>query len=255
MRVELQGGTSTRPALRRTEADPVRLPTADRYTAQPLSPPTQDLSPDKLRMLKFGLPLVPTPMGSRELKECLVDHGLEKSWPEIREAYYFAKRAHLSQKRDDGSDYYHHCARVAVLAVDKFGVRDPDAVKAALLHDVVEDTGFTLDEIRNRFGPKVAGYTELMTKPPRKPDQSYSERDAAYIKRIEDSGDRNAVAVKLADRYDNIEDAHLMPKRKKIERYLTDTEHHYIPLAHRHFPKVAEELTDRVNAIHQWASA
>lgn len=203
-------------------------------------------------MLKFELPLVPALTGSRELKECLSAHGLKDQWPQIKDAYYFAKQAHLHQKRDDGTDYYHHCARVAVLAVRKFGVREPAAIQAALLHDVVEDTGVTLEQLREKFGSQVVGYTSMLTKPARRPGESYQERDAAYIKMIEDSGSRSAIALKLADRYDNIEDTHLMPDHKKIVRYLADTEEIYIPLATRHFPQVARELTTRVTTLHQW---
>lgn len=202
--------------------------------------------------MKFGLPLIPPQPGSRELHECLQSHGLEKIWPEVKDAYYFAKGAHQGQKRDDGTPYYHHPNRVAINMIARLGVTDKDAIKGALLHDVAEDTGVTLKDIEKRFGPKVARYVDLLSKPDPKPGQSYPERNEEYLERLEGSGSEQAVAIKLADRLDNIEDTHLMPNMKKVARYLADTSDHYVPLAQRHFPAIAKELAGRVGVIGNW---
>lgn len=207
-----------------------------------------------LAMVRNGLPLRPELPGSREFKECLSEHGLADQWPELKKTYYFMKAAHLKQKRDDGTPYYHHSTRVAINAVESFGVRDPDAIKGALLHDVVEDTPVTVNQIKNEFGERVAYFTELLTKPEKRPDQTYSQKTQAYLQRIEDSGSKDAIALKLADRLDNIEDTHLMPDREKITRYLGETSEHYVPLAERHFPSIAERLTARMTKINRWMS-
>lgn len=207
-----------------------------------------------LAMVRNGLPLRPELPGSREFKECLSEHGLADQWPELKKTYYFMKAAHLKQKRDDGTPYYHHSTRVAINAVESFGVRDPDAIKGALLHDVVEDTPVTVNQIKSEFGERVAYFTELLTKPEKRPDQTYSQKTQAYLQRIEDSGSKDAIALKLADRLDNIEDTHLMPDREKITRYLGETSEHYVPLAERHFPSIAERLTARMTKINRWMS-
>lgn len=255
MRVELPGANSVPPSVRRSTPGPASAMPADTYSTSLSVGGSTNEQHVRMRMLQFGLPLVPTPAGSEELKASLTSHGLGDSWPDLREAYDFAKRAHEGQNRDDGTPYYHHCARVAILAVTKFGVRDVNTLKAALLHDVVEDTPFGLSDIRAKFGPEVADLTDLLTKPSLAPGQSYSERNEAYLKRIEKSVHAGVLAIKLADRLDNIDDTHLMPRRDKIARYLNDTEEHYIPLAQRRFPEIGQELQGKTATLRRWLSS
>ena len=80
----------------------------------------------------------------------------------IRAAYEMAKRGHEGQKRKDGSPYLTHCVATAEIAVD-FGL-DEDSIVAALLHDTIEDTGITHEEIEHRFGSAVADIVDGVTK-------------------------------------------------------------------------------------------
>lgn len=252
MRVELTAGVATtKPffaggSLARQEGP------ADSFSP---SGPTNGVMKSDLKMLEAGLPLRPELPGSREFKECLKQHGLEKEWPGIKSAYYFMKAAHLKQKRDDGTPYFHHCTRVAMNAIKHFGVRDPEAIKGALFHDIVEDTPTSLKDVRSQFGERTAKFVELMTKPELRPGQTYDQRNEEYLGRIEASGLTDAVAIKLADRYDNVEDTHLMPNRDKIRNYLSDTESHYLPMASRYFPEAARHMTAQVGKIRRWMAA
>lgn len=210
------------------------------------------LSKAELSMLKHGLSPRPNLPTADDLKGCLYSHGLSEHWAEVKAAYDFAQGAHKAQTRDDGSPYHFHCARTLRNAVEQFGVTDPAALKAAVLHDVLEDTGVTAEELRKRFGDKTVRYVQLLSKPPLNPGETYEQRNTRYLERLEGSGLKDAVALKLSDRTDNIDDAHLMPDLDKVRRYLDDTRGHYIPLAQRHFPERAAELQAKVSRIESW---
>ena len=209
-------------------------------------------SKDELLMLKHGLSVRPSLPTVEDLKGCLASHGLSEHWSKVKSAYDFAQGAHKAQTRDDGSPYHFHCARTLRNAVELFGVTDPCALKAAILHDVIEDTGVTADELSARFGAETAQYVQLLSKPPLAPGETYEQRNARYVERLESSGLKDALALKLSDRTDNIDDAHLMPNPDKVRRYLKDTRDHYIPLARRHFPERAAELQAKVNRVESW---
>lgn len=209
----------------------------------------------ELVMAKHGLPTLPELTGSQDLHGCLECQGLGKQWGKVREAYYFAKQAHAGQQRDDGSPYYHHPARTAKIAIEQFGVKDADAINAMLLHDVLEDTSVKPAEIERRFGAKTLHYVNLLSKPEPLPGETFDQRNARYLQRIEDAGLPDLIALKLADRMDNIDDVHLVPDRPKIGRYLEDTKSHYLPLAQRHFPEAAQRMSGRIERVESWLSA
>jgi (p)ppGpp synthase/HD superfamily hydrolase len=213
---------------------------------------TPSLSTEQVSMLRHGLALAPELTGSADLLSTLRSHGLEKLWPKVQEAYLFAKGAHGPQRRDDGTPYYHHCARTATIAIEQFGVRDLHTIQAALLHDVLEDTQVKPEEIERRFGPETVKMVSLMSKPEKQPDETYDQRNERYVARLESAGSLDLIALKLSDRTDNIHDTHLMPDKVKIRRYLKDTRDHYVPLAERHFPGAAESLRSNLAKIESW---
>lgn len=203
-------------------------------------------------MVRCGLPPQPELLGSAQLQQVLHSHGLAEQWPALRETYYFAKEAHLGQTRDDGTPYIHHCARVLRNAVAEFGVKDLDALRGALLHDTLEDTKVSEKEIEKRFGSRTLDFARRLTKPERGPGESYQQRNERYLKGLEEFGSTDLLALKLADRLDNVEDTHLMPDRNKIRRYVQDTNDHYLPLAERHFPPVAEKMAAHLTKLSNW---
>jgi (p)ppGpp synthase/HD superfamily hydrolase len=129
----------------------------------------------------------------------------------ISKAYNFAKEKHKGQKRRSGEDYFEaHIEKVVHLLKkhpnDKFDI----IISAAYLHDVVEDTDVTLDELREQFDKSVCDVVEILTK---RENESYFN----FIMRIKDSEIKEAILVKLADINQNMSDAN--EKDKKGSQY------------------------------------
>jgi len=127
----------------------------------------------------------------------------------------FAARAHQGQVRGDGvTPYFAHPARVAMTVRDVFGCDDQEALAAALLHDVIEDTTTDYDDLAEAFGESVAGIVAALTKNSALPA---AEREDEYDARLS-RADWRARLIKLADVYDNFCDQGTLAaaKRKKI---------------------------------------
>ncbi len=113
----------------------------------------------------------------------------------------FAAAAHRHQTRRDGvTPYAAHAFRVAMTVRHVFGCDDAVCLAAALLHDVIEDTGTDYDDILDRFGPEVADCVAALTKNMALPE---ARREADYDARLA-AADWRARLVKLADQYDNL---------------------------------------------------
>ncbi len=124
-----------------------------------------------------------------------------------------AARGHENQYRKDGATPYSaHTTRVALTLILRFGCRDEELVTAALLHDLIEDTGADYDEIEEQFGPRVAELVARMSKDMRLPE---SAREEAYDRQLAE-GPWEARLIKLADVYDNYCDAASDEARRKI---------------------------------------
>lgn len=116
----------------------------------------------------------------------------------------FAARAHEHQVRKDGkTPYVSHPFRVAMTIRHIFNCDDEIIIAAALLHDVIEDTGADYDDLAEAFGEEVADLVALMSKDMR---QVEHEREVAYDEQLK-SGSWKAKLIKLADVYDNLSDA------------------------------------------------
>ena len=145
----------------------------------------------------------------------------------------FAAAAHAGQTRRGLPDpYINHPLRVAEHAA--LAGLDPDVVVAALLHDVVEDSSHTWDDLHAAgFSPRAIHVARLLTKWWQS-DEEDAERDkAAYYARI--LADEDAVAVKLLDRTDNMQDvARIVTARRQFaEKYLKKTRREFAPLVER----------------------
>ncbi len=141
----------------------------------------------------------------------------------------FAARVHRHQLRKDGrTPYYAHVVRVAMVLRHQFGVTDPQALAAALLHDTIEDTVTDYDELAEQFGPTVAEWVAALTKDARLPEP---QREEAYCRQLAAAAPMVRL-IKLADMYDNLCDvAALSPQQRrrtaaKLRRYLEVVRHH-----------------------------
>jgi GTP diphosphokinase / guanosine-3',5'-bis(diphosphate) 3'-diphosphatase len=150
----------------------------------------------------------------------------------IVRAYDKAAEAHRDQVRKSGEAYIHHPVEVARVLAD-LGL-DDTTIAAALLHDAVEDTGMTVDDLSTDFGPSVAGIVDGVTKLERLRFDSKEAQQSATIRKMlmAMAKDWRVLLIKLADRLHNMRTIAAMPEAKQ-RRTATETLEIYAPLAHR----------------------
>lgn len=155
----------------------------------------------------------------------------------IQKAFEFANEAHKGVRRRSGEPYILHPIAVAKIVVSNIGLGYKSIV-AALLHDVVEDTDYTVDDLRNLFGDKVAtlveGLTKIKTVLDNEDKAVQKSMQAENFKRIllTLNDDVRVVLIKLADRLHNCRTIEFMPEHKR-DKILSETMYIFIPLAHR----------------------
>lgn len=150
----------------------------------------------------------------------------------VREAFEFAAGCHGKQQRRTGEDFVVHPVEVAKICV---GMRlDTATLCAALLHDTVEDTSVTIDEVRERFGDEVAELVDGVTKLTGITFKSRDEAQAENYRKmmVAMANDIRVILIKLADRLHNMRTIGAMPKQKQIEKS-RETLDIFAPLAHR----------------------
>lgn len=154
----------------------------------------------------------------------------------VLKAFDFANEAHNGVRRRSGEPYILHPISVAKIVVDEIGL-GCKSICAALLHDVVEDTDYTVEDIQRLFGDKVATIVDGLTKIKTALDDNSltaSTLQAENFKRIllTLNDDIRIVLIKLADRLHNIRTIQFMPEYKR-DKILSETMYIFIPLAHR----------------------
>src|SRR2546422_831487 len=150
----------------------------------------------------------------------------------VRKAYERAAAAHTGQRRLSGEDYVNPPLEVAAILADL--ELDAETIAAALLHDTVEDTNLTADEVKREFGPEVARLVDGVTKLGRISLRTDQQQQAENIRKmmVAMAEDLRVVLIKLADRLHNMRTLEPLAevKRRKISRETLDI---YAPLAHR----------------------
>ena len=155
----------------------------------------------------------------------------------VQKAFDFANEAHKGVRRRSGEPYIIHPIEVAKIVVNEIGLGCKSIV-AALLHDVVEDTDYTVEDIRNLFGDKIAtlvdGLTKIKTVLDNEDKSKVKSIQAENFKRIllTLNDDVRVVLIKLADRLHNCRTIEYMPEHKR-DKILGETMFICIPLAHR----------------------
>ena len=149
----------------------------------------------------------------------------------IRQAYELAVEAHKEQRRKSGEPYILHPIAVAQICSEEIGL-GPTAIVCALLHDVVEDTDVTLDDIRTQFNGKVAQIVDGLTK--LDTAYNYASPQAENFKKVLSTllDDVRVVLIKMADRLHNMRTLGPMPRNKQL-KIAAETSFIYAPLAHR----------------------
>ncbi len=151
----------------------------------------------------------------------------------IRKAFNVAVDAHKDQRRKSGEAYVFHPIGVAKIVASEIGL-GPTAIAAALLHDVVEDTPITLEEIEKMFNPKIAQLVEGLTKISQvKKDMNISMQAENFRKMLLTlNDDVRVILIKIADRLHNMQTMDSMPEYKQV-KIASETLYIYGPLAHR----------------------
>ena len=150
----------------------------------------------------------------------------------VRDAYTYAKEHHDGQLRKDGSPYITHPLEVAHLVAD-LGL-DADSIIAALLHDTIEDTDATHEEVAKRFGVTVANLVEGVTKLNKVKYTSTEEKQMENLRKMlmAMAQDVRVILIKICDRVHNIRTLEYQSEKKQREKAL-ETLEVYAPIAHR----------------------
>lgn len=151
----------------------------------------------------------------------------------IRNAFEIAVDAHKNQRRKSGEAYIFHPIAVAKIVASEIGL-DAVSIASALLHDVVEDTEYTLDDIDRMFGETVARIVDGLTKISHlKKDMNISQQAENFRKMLLTlNDDVRVIIIKIADRYHNMLTMDAMPEHKQV-KISSETLYIYAPLAHR----------------------
>lgn len=179
-----------------------------------------------------------------ELRQLLVTIFSPEDVEQIDKAFKIADRAHEGQLRCSGQPYVIHPILVAKI-VAELGM-DKESVIAALLHDVVEDTDLTLEDVTEKFGKSVASLVDGVTKLGKVPLSTREEVQAENVRKmlLAMSEDIRVIIIKLADRLHNMRTLEFMPPQKQRDKAL-ETLEIYAPIAHRlGIRAVKEELED-----------
>lgn len=162
----------------------------------------------------------------------------------LEQAYAFAKEHHAGQSRDEGTDYIIHPLRSALTLVNEFGVQDADMIVSMLLHDIVEDTDVTCEDVQRRFGETVEKYVCDLT---RERAAEETEEEKLISKPIKFTwfmkvAPRESKVLKCADLLDNLRSWWFIPEghpsEQKFERWFREAKTYSLPLAEEADPAI-----------------
>jgi len=180
-----------------------------------------------------------------EIVETYHENGsaqIERLW----EAYQFGQKAHDGQLRKSGDPYFDHCVEVAKILADLH--MDTTTIIASLLHDVVEDTGYALEDVEEKFGEDVSSLVDGVTKLGDIKFKSRQEKQAGNFRKmlLSVAEDIRVIIIKFADRLHNMRTLEYLPPIKQ-RRIAIETRDVYAPLAHRlGIAKLKWEMEDLV---------
>ena len=151
----------------------------------------------------------------------------------IRKAFEIAVDAHSDQRRKTGEPYIYHPIAVAKIVANEIGL-GATSIAAALLHDVVEDTSYTIDDMEQMFGERIAKIVSGLTKISRLNKESNASIQAENFRKmlLTLHDDVRVILIKIADRLHNMQTMNAMPEQKQL-KIASETLYIYAPLAHR----------------------
>jgi len=167
----------------------------------------------------------------QKIKEYNLKYNLEVDLELIKNTIDFIKEQHKDQFRHSGEPYYTHPIEVALIVIDYFF--DTETIVAALLHDVVEDTNFSLNQIAFLFGHKVELLVDRLTKIDCGTVVKFklSDEESSYKLIHCDGNDKRVFAIKLSDRLHNVRTIQYIKSIKKQKKIATETLQVFVPIA------------------------
>ena len=201
----------------------VGAPTDSQGLSAPVNAVTKDLTAEERALLGDLFAVI----GEHSAPE---DNDIDRA--QIERAFAFACERHADQRRKSGEDFITHPVEVAKICA---GLRlDTETLCAALLHDTVEDTSASLDEVAELFGDPVSQLVDGVTKLTGITFQSRDEHQAENYRKmmVAMASDVRVILIKLADRLHNMRTLGSLPKQKQLEK-ARETLEIYAPLAHR----------------------
>jgi GTP pyrophosphokinase len=167
-----------------------------------------------------------------ELVEPLADYAERLDLELVTRAYEFSRVAHAGQKRRSGEDYVTHTVEVARILAELH--LDSVTIASGLIHDVVEDTPATIDDVRDAFGDEVATVVDGLTKIAKVQFRTSTEQQVENFRKLllSMAQDARVILVKLADRLHNMRTLDYLSEEKR-RRIALETREIYAPLAHR----------------------
>ena len=167
----------------------------------------------------------------------------DKKFENIKTAFLKAEQAHKGQTRDNGEPYIVHPLRVCILLADELNIKDPNILIIALLHDTIEDTNLSFEDIESLFGKNIAEKVNLLTK--QKDYKNDVEQQKKYFWHLRRAPKKIQI-LKLADRLDNLRDLATCGDETKIRRYIMDTAYNFLDWAKEKNPYIAGEMEDLI---------
>jgi guanosine-3',5'-bis(diphosphate) 3'-pyrophosphohydrolase len=217
-----------------SEGDTREAATPEAATPEAATP--EAVRPERRGGILSRLPFRPSENGQADSFEALTKLAKARNSKidakELQRAFSFAEQAHHGQKRLSGEDFIEHPLAVATIMAD-LGM-DVTTLQAALLHDVVEDTQLSVEDIRAEFGNTVAAIVDGLTKLDTIKFRSREQEQAENVRKmiIAMARDIRVLLIKLADRLHNMRTLAVFSRQKQQEK-ATETLEIYAPLAHR----------------------
>lgn len=174
-----------------------------------------------------------------------------EGWEDMPQTYNwvraleFAKEKHEGQKRDEGTPYYEHIKGVMEILIKEANTREDEVLTVAALHDILEDTECTYEQLKEEFGQSVADCVQLLTK-----DSENGQTFEEYAKKIFESEEfQYARKVKLADRLHNLRTLPNTKNPEKIRRKIEETEKYILIYDKQSYKVLMDKIKEQLAVL------
>lgn len=185
---------------------------------------------------------------------------LSSEYQTIEKAYYASEEAFMGQERETGDKFFTHLRATFLIQFEYLRIREPIRNSVSILHDIVEDTSWTIERVRIVFGDEIARYLSYLTKPTIEDFPGFSKEQLLQIYYIYLAGaPREVWEIKASDRFHNLVTM-WNSSPEKIARKIKETKKHYLPYVEKHLillhelEAAIESLEEELKSLKQKAS-